>query len=480
MRINRKIWLFVCLCAPILGVNAQSNVSITTEPPTKKILELLPLIQQSLQVHPAIRAAENDINAARLDKAAVQRQRYLTPSAQLQFTEDYRSAKIAIEQPLWTAGRLSSSQEKASFDYQMAVEGDQAKRYDIAMKVLDAWGLLLDAHERMAVASQTLKELDEFAAMMGRRVNTGVSARVELDLVESRILQSRVAYENAQQMIRLGLARLAQLLNDNQLLHSDFVLPDLLALSEQLKNSYQPDFMLHTDELGRNHPLVQQAQDLAKATEKQADIVRASRFPQVAVGYQYDSQHYYHQPSQNQDGTQLYLSVQYNPGAGWSSRLNEQSLRAKASGLEENIAAVHQQVVDQIHQQLYSFLSAQGRIKTLETAMNSARLVQQSYQRQFIAGHKSWLDVMNATREIEQTAYDLSSTRSALIISCYQLKLLTGELESVLNADPLVATTIDSTHLNNTRLTPTNSSLFLLPHEQIAMPSFSSQHTAQP
>ena len=180
---------------------------------------------------------------------------------------------------------------------------------------------------------------------------------------------------------------------------------------------------------------------------KQADIARASRFPQVMLGYQYDKQQYFHEQSLDKDTGQLYLSLQYNPGAGWSNRLSEQSLRAKASGLEDNIAAIHQQVVDQIHQQLYSFLSAQGRIKTLATAMNSARLVQESYQRQFIAGRKSWLDVMNATREIEQTAYDLSSTRSALVISYYQLQLLTGALEQVLTVDAGSADTGDNTPL---------------------------------
>lgn len=212
---------------------------------------------------------------------------------------------------------------------------------------------------------------------------------------------------------------------------------------------------MHTAELGRSHPLVKQAQDQAKSVLKQAQVVRASRYPQLMIGYEYDHQHYYHQPSANQDNKQLYLSVQYNPGAGWSSLLSERSLRAKAVGLEDTMAAIHQQVVDQIHQQLYSFLSAQGRIKTLETAMSSARLVQQSYQRQFIAGRKSWLEVMNATREIEQTAYDLSSTRSALIISYYQLQLLTGALESVLNSDPALPINFDG----NNSLTPITSSL---------------------
>lgn len=442
-----NLGILVLLCAPICGVQAQAAPEAVVETPASTALEPLRLIQQSLRVHPAIRATRNDIEAARLDRSAAQRQSYFSPSAQLQLTEDYRSAKLSVEQPLWTAGRIVSSQAKADLDYTATIASDQARRYDIAAKVLDAWGMVLDAHERLQVAVQTLGELEQFAAMMQRRVATGVSARVELDLVDSRILQSRVAHENAAQMMRLGLARLAQLVDDNRLLQGAVVMPDLLPLSEQLLNAYQPELMLHSAELGHHHPLVRQAQSQAAAMSKQADIARASRFPQVMLGYQYDKQQYFHEQSLDKDTGQLYLSLQYNPGAGWSNRLSEQSLRAKASGLEDNIAAIHQQVVDQIHQQLYSFLSAQGRIKTLATAMNSARLVQESYQRQFIAGRKSWLDVMNATREIEQTAYDLSSTRSALVISYYQLQLLTGALEQVLTVDAGSADTGDNTPL---------------------------------
>ena len=154
---------------------------------------------------------------------------------------------------------------------------------------------------------------------------------------------------------------------------------------------------------------------------------------QISVGYQYDNQHYDEQASLTQRGGQVKLTVQYNTGAGLSNYLNEKALRVKADSLEQKKAVLSQQIADQIHQQQYSLLTAQGRIKTLEAAMYSSRLVQESYQRQFIAGRRSWLELMNATREIEQTSYDLSSARSSLINSYYQLLLLSGQLEPLLN-----------------------------------------------
>ncbi len=92
-----KLGGLILLCAPISLAQAQPEPLTTTEQAQKIHLEPLQLIQQALHVHPVIRAAQNDIEAARLEQQVIQRQRYFTPSAQAQFREDYRSAKVAIE-----------------------------------------------------------------------------------------------------------------------------------------------------------------------------------------------------------------------------------------------------------------------------------------------------------------------------------------------------------------------------------------------
>ncbi|WP_146164407.1 TolC family protein [Agitococcus lubricus] len=394
-----------------------------------------PLIQHALQVHPAIFASEHELEAARLEKKATQHQVYPSLSAQAQFTREGQTSKIVLEQPLWTGGRLTALQQKSFFNHRIAFDNLQAQRYELTSRVLETWGLLLDAYERSRVAQQTLSELEGFATMMRRRVDSGISARFELDLVESRILQSRVTRDSSDKLLELGLNRLAQLLAKPSLAKTQVQWPDVVALSTQVSQDYQTQTTTPSREWGQSHPLVKQTRDLAAAMTEEANIARASRYPQISVGYEYDYQHFLHQDSLNQQEGQLRLSVQYTMGAGRSTVLTERSLRAKALSLEQKTMATHQQIVDQIDQQLYNFLSAQARVETLKAAMQSARLVQESYQRQFLVGRRSWLELMNATREIEQNAYDLVATRTALILNYYQLQLLTGQLEPLLNSD---------------------------------------------
>lgn len=431
---NKKWWMVIFLCYTELALCSANETTTDKTTSVYSLLDPLVLVQQALTVNPIIQSSRYEIQAAQLDHLAAQHQVFPTISGQLQASsQDYRSARFSVDQPLWTAGRLSANQQKTFFDYRVAIEGDLAERYNLASKVLDIWGSLLNAQANLQVATLTLSELEQFAAMMRRRVDSGVSARFELDLVESRILQTRAAYDNGQQLLNLSLVRLGQLLANDNLAQLSLQLPNLTQLSIQIQQNDLSTLAAYNNSLGQQHPLLKQTEHQAQSLRQQAVAVRASRYPQISLGYQYDNQHYDEQPSLTQRGGQVKLTVQYNTGAGLSNYLNEKALRVKADSLDQKKAVLSQQIADQIHQQQYSFLTAQGRIKTLEAAMYSSRLVQESYQRQFIAGRRSWLELMNATREIEQTSYDLSSARSSLINSYYQLLLLSGQLEPLLN-----------------------------------------------
>jgi adhesin transport system outer membrane protein len=56
-----------------------------------------------------------------------------------------------------------------------------------------------------------------------------------------------------------------------------------------------------------------------------------------------------------------------------------------------------------------------------------------SYRRQYVAGSKSWLDVLNIQRELSEQQLQLAQAQSDWVIHSLQLAALTGRL------DPLVA-----------------------------------------
>jgi adhesin transport system outer membrane protein len=59
-----------------------------------------------------------------------------------------------------------------------------------------------------------------------------------------------------------------------------------------------------------------------------------------------------------------------------------------------------------------------------------------SYERQFLAGRKSWLDVMNAARELAQTETQLADLVSTQVLVTWRLVLNTGGVDAIAKASP--------------------------------------------
>ena len=51
--------------------------------------------------------------------------------------------------------------------------------------------------------------------------------------------------------------------------------------------------------------------------------------------------------------------------------------------------------------------------------------MQQSYDRQFFAGRRSWLDLMNAERERAQVQLQMADLQASLVATRYRIAILT-------------------------------------------------------
>ena len=69
--------------------------------------------------------------------------------------------------------------------------------------------------------------------------------------------------------------------------------------------------------------------------------------------------------------------------------------------------------------------SLKERQENIQTTLASALTVQQSYDRQFFAGRRSWLDLMNAERERSQVQLQMADLLAGLTVSSYRIAILT-------------------------------------------------------
>jgi adhesin transport system outer membrane protein len=71
-------------------------------------------------------------------------------------------------------------------------------------------------------------------------------------------------------------------------------------------------------------------------------------------------------------------------------------------------------------------VNARLRMSAIQKAVEGSELVLASYKRQFEAGKKNWLDVLNAVRELAQNQYNQADTRGQLMGAMYRLQLRMG------------------------------------------------------
>ncbi len=377
------------------------------------------LITQAIQTHPLVgsarasqQATTEGINAAKLNLLP-------TPSVSSGYDRDNDFvSQVTLRQPLWTGGKLTADVNQAIFDDKAAVEYIYEQQNLVAKTTIDAWQSYIQAIAKQEVHSNALKELNEFEAMMQRRVNQGVSARIELDLVTNRILQEQTAYQGAVEQQRIAAARLEQIIGQPLSQVSAMNLPNIKVLVNQAKQQSSNFERMAFDQLSFYNPIIVKEQFQIESAKQGVESQQAARYPTVYAQYEHA---YYHEDSENEGKFSLGLS--YAPGAGFSNLALARASQAQVNSLVQTQEAARRSVIENIQVQYQQFVSAKDRETSLVAAVAGAQIVVSSYRRQFIAGRKSWLEVLNAVREHNDYQVQLVQTRADILGAFHRLQV---------------------------------------------------------
>lgn len=382
------------------------------------------LITKAIQTHPLVgsaranqQATTEGINAAKLNLLP-------TPSVSSGYDRDNDFiSQVSIRQPLWTGGKLTADVNQAIFDDKAATEYIYEQQNLVAKTTIDAWQSYIQAIAKQNVHSEALKELSEFEAMMQRRVGQGVSARIELDLVTNRILQEQTAYQAAGEQQRIAAARLEQIIGQPLSQISAMSLPDIKVLVNQAKQQSANFEKMAFEKASFYNPVIVKEHFQIESAKQGVESQQAARYPTVYAQYEHA---YYHDDNEN-DG-KFSLGLSYAPGAGFSNLALARASQAQVNSLVQTQEASRRQVIENIQVQYQQFVSAKDRENSLIAAVAGAQIVVNSYRRQFIAGRKSWLEVLNAVREHNDYKVQLVQTRADILGAFHRLQVDFGTM----------------------------------------------------
>lgn len=389
------------------------------------------LILQSLQTHPAVRSQQQQLQAAATEVEVARQQFFPVPSVSVErvspaaqdpgFTGESTVTLFRLQQPLWTGGRLTAGMDKARANEAALQASLDDARMQLSLRVLAAWGdwytarLRIKAHEASFLTHQLL------LSRVQRRIQEGASAVSELTMTQGRLAQTQAAMEATLTQQQAARARLNSL------------------VGQPLPVNAQPKEQLHwpEDDVKQLQALALQASPTMQKMKHQraavsADIAekKSNLYPELSLRVEHQRGNYLYSnvPSLNR----VFLSLNSKLGAGTSSLDQIRASEQRKQSLESDIQAQQLAIEEQVESEWLQLRSANLRKPSLLTSLEAARGTSESWERQFLAGRKTWQEVLNAARELLQAEVEMSEVMVVQSVIKWRLMLLSRGVDITL------------------------------------------------
>jgi adhesin transport system outer membrane protein len=395
------------------------------------------LIRDALGTHPSTQSQRALVASAEAGLESARWQFFPTPSVSLEnasakatdplYQGDKQVATLRLQQPLYTGGRLTAGAEKAqaSLDQSKATQDDT--RQQLALRVVQAYGDWLGAHLKTQANEKSEQTHTRLRDQVRRRVDEGASADNDLVLALGRLDGIRADVTAARTQREMALARLGQLLG-RPVAHS------ALAPAVAAPRAVAPDVQALLVQAQGISPAVRRAQAQAQVQAATLAERRADLSPEVYV--RMERQYGNFNQSNRAPESRLFLGMSMNLGAGLSTLSNVAGANSQREAALAEVQVQLRAVGEQVLADHALAQSADARLAAVQASLRSAQGVADSYDRQFLAGRKSWLDVMNAARELAQTETLIADLLSTQVVVSWRLDFYTLGTDAVTQIRP--------------------------------------------
>lgn len=384
-------------------------------------LDLDRLAALAILAHPSVGSKLAELEAARLGVDAARWNFYPSPSISKGLSGKRSKSDttvVSIQQPLWTGGYLSASLDAAAARQEAADVGISEARYKVALRVAAAYRSWMVARGRSEAFANGALLLESYVESMKRRVATGVSAEVDLELVGSRLSQMNSDLALARASERAALAQLSQLVG-RELRGEDVVI-------QRKSAETPPPLQTVVEQALASYPLLRRLERDIEAAQYDVSAKRASLFPGLKL--RADHQVTRERGEDTQRDNRIMVYFEYTPGAGLSASAGADAAQAKVAGLRAEREAASRELTESISADFEALSAAFIQKQNLAHTRKASESILDSYDRLYVAGKRSWLDVLNAARELTQIETALVDAEATLAVTSYRLRLFQGAI----------------------------------------------------
>lgn len=373
------------------------------------------LISQGLVSYPTVLSKQASKDAAQTDLTAAKLKFLPNPSFNTQrnnvqfdggqSTGQMPSTNITVSQPLFLDGGIIAGYNKADARLSAADYALLETREDISKRIINAYTEWLKAWLKIRAMEDNVRLQEKFAGMISRRFEQGVASGADKDLGISRLMQARAELDTVCSQEETALSSLSELIGE-PLKRKDLI----GTLAKHVQIPKRADGIAKAQSLSVT---VQRYKFEAEAAEQEAKEIRAQALPQVSLQAQRQIGNAYYPGAQGFNS--VGLVVNYTPGGGLSSIAGASAAFERAKAARFQIDTAKRELTDRLQADYNEYEFALLKKENLLRASNLTGDIASSYDRQYLVGRKSWLDLMNSVREQAQTKVQLADAEGSLL-----------------------------------------------------------------
>lgn len=336
-----------------------------------------------LQAEEALKASGYDIMTARAG---------YFPYVQVQSAFAEQSSEsvstLHVVLPIWQGGLTNARVDTAKARQRQAMAELARVRLDLGQRTLEAFLNVAAAQDQQIQWRNYVGALRRLEDTIRRRAETGLAPQADVDTVVSRMRQAQANIQSSRAQLMSNRATLAGLLGTTP---GAVQWPDDAYL---LSDEEIAGYRRHIDK-NPVHLVARAEVDVQTGT---AATSRASLWPELSLQYRKQLEGTRFDPSN--DATVLALGFDTNNGvAGYLSyRAEKQRIDAYKARLD----ALTRQIEATLDADRAQLDATTAQLGIQYEAVQATNALVESFMRQFEAGRKSWLEVLNAQREANE------------------------------------------------------------------------------
>lgn len=369
--------------------------SLTALPSPGWAISLEAALAASIANNPALAGKQAEFEAAQGQVSSAKSSRLPSLSVavnNIDNQDNNTQGTVVLRQPIWAFGKISQRIEQAEANASVEQLGVDQVRRELLSRTAAAFAKIEGVVARQAIATDNISEHERLYEQIQRRQEGQLASDADVRLAYSRLLQARATQQRLDGEYRVSLSDLERL----TLVPAATVQP-VEAHYLQLPNSHQ----LWQLALANS---VQLAQKQAALQAADIAIRQAKSGPLPTVYLQaehdfYESQSRFSNLTEDRAGLVVEASLD---GAGFAALGQVRSAVARRSAAQRDIDVTRNELRHEVTQ-LQSNLRLQSElVEALEGTVEALRGTAESFLRQYETGRKSWLDLLNTQRELQQ------------------------------------------------------------------------------